>query len=140
MKSSLLKTLGVWLAIALLPLAGGVFAEALPDWWPEDVPLVDEAVIDEVDDAGDGGLPSVDLKVSVEAYTPEKLVERYRQELESKGWTIDAQRDTGLALSFTATKRNIDRRVIITAKKPGTVFNRDANATLLEVIVYRSIP
>ena len=121
-------------------LPASVAAEQLPAWWPAEVPVFDGATVAEVDHAEDKGLPSVDFKVPTEGQSMASIVGFYREALEGKGWAISKARSTGLAHSITATKQSIDKRVIVTAKKPGTMFNKDKNAFLLEVIVYESVP
>ncbi|MCB9378327.1 MAG: hypothetical protein H6511_06135 [Holophagales bacterium] len=127
-------------ALASLLFATALAAAELPAWWPEEVPVLEEATIVEVDEAEDKGLPKVEFSVPAEGHSMESLVTHYADALAAKGWTIDQRRAKGMSDSVTATKRSADRRVIVTAWKPGTIFNKSKEAFRLEVIVYRSIP
>jgi hypothetical protein len=129
-----------WLLITALLSPPPAAPENLPSWWPGEIPVVDGAEIAEVDHAEEKGLPSVDFKVPVGHHSPTSLMDYYEKALEELGWTVGSKRDTGMTQSITATKKSIDKRVIVTAKKPGTLFNKHKDAILLEVIVYRSIP
>jgi len=121
-------------------IASTALAASLPVWWPEDVPVLEDATIVDVDDAEAKGLPEVEFAVPTEGHAMEALVTFYADELEQKGWTIDQRRKKGMSDSVTATKRSIDKRVIVTVWKPGTIFNKQKDAFKLEVTVYRSIP
>ncbi len=125
-----------FLVLCCIPAGAG----ELPEWWPSEVPVIESATIIEVDHAEDKGLPSVDFKIPAGDHSMESVIDFYRARLEAEGWSVGSARDTGMARSVTATKRSIDRRVIVTAKKPGTILNRDPQAIRLEVIVYRSVP
>ena len=126
--------------LALLSMSMPLPAGELPAWWPEDVPVLDDAPIVKVDDAKDKGLPEVEFRVPAEGHSMESLVTSYVETLQTKGWTIDQRRSKGMSDSVTMTKRSIDKRVIVTAWKPGTMFNKNKDAFKLDVIVYTSLP
>ena len=117
-----------------------VSAVELPDWWPSDLTAPAAATLTKVDEAKEKGLPEVEFSVPVAGTTAEALIDASATELEGKGWTIDQRRKRSTSDSVTATRRDIDKRVIVTAWKPGTIFNKQKDAFRLEVKVYRSVP
>lgn len=117
-----------------------VLAAELPDWWPEDLTVPSTATLTKVDEAKEKGLPEVEFSVPIAGTTAEALIDASATELEGKGWTIDQRRQRSTSDSVTATRRDIDKRVIVTAWKPGTIFNKQKDAFRLEVKVYRSVP
>ncbi|MEZ5442994.1 MAG: hypothetical protein R3F15_16095 [Lysobacterales bacterium] len=126
------------LLAALLPAAGQ--ATALPEWWPGDVQLPEQATLVTVDEAREKGLPKVEFRVPTEGTSAKALIDVFASALGERGWTIDQRRARSTSDSITATRRDIDKRVIITAWEPGTLFNKHKDAYKLEVVVYRSIP
>jgi hypothetical protein len=134
---------GIFCVVLVMVASGSIWAgvtEELPEWWPSEVPVVEGASISRIDHAESKGLPSVRFNIPIEDWSTESLVDFYRTRLEAQEWSLGDVRDTGMTRSVTATKQSIDKRVIVTVKKPGTIFNRQRDAFLLEVIVYRSIP
>lgn len=126
--------------LVLLSASGLLAAEGLPDWWPDGVPVHPGAAIERVDHALERGLPDVKFDFRNNAIDTTAVVDYYVEELNASGWKVGKLNIVDeMSRGFTADHKAQNRRVIVTAFEPDSVFNRNPHVRL-KITVYREIP